>query len=71
MKENCYRCKANDYGTYKKGNIYRESDIGRYLIRNPEDWEKLPAYPTTEELLECLDSGENKVNIQEILKQWL
>jgi hypothetical protein len=70
MEESYYKCKASDYGTYVKGRIYHEGDIGRYLIRNPEDWQKVSPYPTTEELLECLDNGKNKVKIKKILKQW-
>ena len=65
-----FKCKADDYSSYEKGKIYHKDSIGKYLIENPKDWISVLDYPTSKELLECLENGTNKVKIIKSLKQW-
>lgn len=65
-----YKCKADDYSYYEKGKIYHKDSIGKYLIENPKDWVSVLDYPTSKELLECLENGTNKAKIIKSLKQW-
>ncbi len=65
-----YKCISDEYSTYKKGQIYNKSSIGRYLIEHPLDWKKVDSYPTTKELISCIETGENKNKILKTLKQW-
>ena len=63
-------CKADDYSSFEKGKVYSKNEIGKYLIEHPKDWRVLLNYPTTTELLECIESGKNKSKIVKALKQW-
>jgi hypothetical protein len=65
-----YKCKANDYSSFKKGEIYHVWNIGKYLIDNPKDWSPVLPYPSSKEILDCLENGNNKGKIIKALKQW-
>jgi hypothetical protein len=65
-----FKCKSNDYSSYDKGKIYHKDSIGKYLIQNPKDWVSVLDYPTSKELLECLENGTNKNKVIKSLKQW-
>lgn len=65
-----FKCKSDDYSSYEKGKIYHKDSIGKYLIEYPNDWVSVLDYPTTKELLECLEYGTNKSKIIKSLKQW-
>lgn len=65
-----FKCKSDDYSSYIKGKIYHKDSIAKYLIEYPKDWVPVLDYPTSKELLECLESGANKDKIIKSLKQW-
>lgn len=65
-----FKCKANDYSTYEKGKIYHKDSIGKYLIENPKDWVSVLDYPTSKQILDCIENGTNKSKIIKSLKQW-
>lgn len=67
---NFFKCKSNDYSLYKKGYIYHKKFIEKFLIEYPEDWQPILDYPTSTELLNCIESGKNKSKIIKALKQW-
>jgi hypothetical protein len=65
-----FKCKSNDYTYYQKGKIYHKDSIGKFLIENPEDWFPVLDYPTSKDILQCIESGTNKAKIIKALKQW-
>jgi len=65
-----YKCIADDYSTYRKGNIYSEESIGKYLIENPKDWKKVLPYPTSKQIIAAFEKNENVTKIIKALKQW-
>jgi hypothetical protein len=65
-----YKCVSSEYSTYKKGKIYPIEAVGQYLFDHPKDWKKVLPYPTTQELIECLEKGKNSKIIIKALKQW-
>lgn len=65
-----YKCKSIEYSSFHKGKIYPKDIIGKYIQQYPLDWQKVLPFPTTEELIECINSGKNKIQIIKTLKQW-
>ena len=70
VRRSFFKCKANDYLSYKKGKIYHKDSIGKYLIENPKDWVSVLDYPKSKEILDCIKNGTNKAKIVKALKQW-
>ena len=65
-----FKCKSDDYSTFIKGKIYHKDSIGNHLIEYPKDWVSVLDYPTSKELLDCLENGTNKAKIIKSLRQW-
>jgi len=67
-------CKSNDYLNLKivKGSICHVQRIDKYLDDFPKskDWGTVLEYPTTQQLIDCIETGENKIQIIKALKQW-
>lgn len=70
FKDSFFICKADDYSSFEKGKVYSKNAIGKYLTKHPKDWKLLLDYPTTKELIECIEYGKNKSKIVKSLKQW-
>lgn len=65
-----FKCKSNDYSSYTKGKIYSKQAIGKWLTENPKDWSAVLDYPTSDELIGCINNGLNKSKIIKALNQW-
>lgn len=65
-----YKCISDEYTNYRQGYIYRESEMGVHLCDHPEDWEQVQVYPSTTELIQCIENGINKDLIVERLRDW-
>lgn len=68
--ENYYKCVSDDYSQFENGKNYTQKSIGLYLERYPKDFKKIKAYPSVEELIDCIENGTNKTKIIKTLKQW-
>ena len=65
-----FKCKSSEYSSIKKGQICAFYDIEPYLEQYPDDWQKVLPYPTSSEILDCIENGKNKNIIVKALKQW-
>ena len=65
-------CKSNDYLNLNivKGRICHIQIIEEYLNNCPKDWGTVLEYPTTQQLIDCIETWENKIQIIKALKQW-
>jgi len=70
MESNYFKCKSDDYASFKKGGIYHKNIIDKSLLEYPEDWVNILDYPSSIELINCIEKGENKAKILKALKQW-
>lgn len=65
-----FKCKSDDYSSFKKGKIYHRDSIGDFLIEHPKDWVSVLDCPTYKDILDCIENGTNKTKIVKSLKQW-
>lgn len=70
IKANYFKCKTDEYSSFTKGKIYARESMIEYLVLHPNDWSPVLDYPTTNEILECIESGIKKTRIIKALKQW-
>lgn len=68
--ESFFKCKSSEYGSLEKGRIYHHMEIVKSLYKYPEDWQEVLPYPTSQELLDCIETGKDKTKIIRALKQW-
>lgn len=68
-----YKLKSNGYEpSFTKGKCYPDFIVGKRIIDYPDDWKLLPKYPTTNELIEAIETDDKKKlkKILLILKKW-
>jgi len=66
-----YKCKTNGYNNHTKGYIYSEDNIfSVHLKEYPKDWQLVMPPPSFKDVLNCIETGENKEKVLKALKQW-
>ena len=73
MREKYYKCTTDAYGEGYKNKIYKKSDLDDRMvdIYRTKGWKFMFEMPEEEEILNCIEKGENKKKVVKSLKAFI